>query len=43
MVQYALEQRIFLYDTYMKHDLLEGVGENFVMKEFPTDEQFTIW
>jgi hypothetical protein len=24
-------------------DLLESVGENFVMKEFPADKQFKIW
>jgi hypothetical protein len=24
-------------------DLLESVGENFVMKEFPVHKQFTIW
>jgi hypothetical protein len=23
-------------------DLLESVGENFVMKEFPEDKQFTV-
>jgi hypothetical protein len=44
MVCYTLEQRVFLYDTYV--DLLESVGENFyvnVTKEFPADKQFIIW
>jgi hypothetical protein len=47
MVRYTLEQYVFLYDTYVKYDLLESVGENFnvdfVMKEFPADRKFTIW
>jgi hypothetical protein len=47
MVRYTLEQRVFLYYTYVKYDLLETVGEkfdvNFVMKEFPADKQFIIW
>jgi hypothetical protein len=42
MVQYTLHQRVFMYDT-SNTDLLESVGENFVMKEFPADKQFTIW
>jgi hypothetical protein len=39
-----LEQRVrvFLYDTYVKYDLLEIVGENFVMKEFPVDKNLQI-
>jgi hypothetical protein len=47
MVRFTLEQRAFQYDTYVKYDLLESVGEifnaNFVMKEFLADKQFTIW
>jgi hypothetical protein len=47
MVPYIVEQRVFLYDTYMKYVSLESVGENFdvnfVMKEYPADKQFTIW
>jgi hypothetical protein len=39
---YTSEQRVFLYDSYVKYDLPESVGENFnvnfdinfVMKEF---------
>jgi hypothetical protein len=47
MAHYTLEQCVFLYDTYVKYDLLESVGENFdvnfMMKEFPADKQFIIW
>jgi hypothetical protein len=43
MVRYTLEQRVFVYDTYVKYGLLESVGENFVVKAFPADKQFTIW
>jgi hypothetical protein len=47
MVRYTLEQRVFLYDTYVKYGLLESVGKsfdvNFVAKEFPAYKQFTIW
>jgi hypothetical protein len=47
MVWYTLEQRVFLYDTCVKYNLLESVGENFdvnfVMKEFTADKQFKIW
>jgi hypothetical protein len=47
MVRNTLEQRVFPYDTYVKYNLLESVGEkfdvNFVMKEFPADKQFIIW
>jgi hypothetical protein len=46
MVRYTLQQRIFLYDTYMNEDLLENSGDNvdvnFVMKLFPADKQFII-
>jgi hypothetical protein len=46
MVRYTLEQRVFLFDTYIKYGLLESVGKNFdvnfVMKEFPADKQFII-
>jgi hypothetical protein len=42
MVQYTLEQRVFLYDTW-NPDLLESVGENFdlnlVVNEFPADKR----
>jgi hypothetical protein len=43
MVRDTLEQRVFLYDTYVKYgSALESVGENFdvnlVMKEFPSDK-----
>jgi hypothetical protein len=41
-----IEQRVFLYDTYVKYGYAERVGENlevnFVMKEFKADEQFTV-
>jgi hypothetical protein len=48
MVQYTLEQWVFLYDTYVKYtDLLENVGKNvdvyFVIKKSLADKQFTIW
>jgi hypothetical protein len=47
LARYTLEQRVFLYDTYVNRDLLESVGENFdvnfLMKEFPADTQFIIW
>jgi hypothetical protein len=47
MVRYSLEQRVFLYDTYVKYGSAESVGENFgvnsVKKEFPADKQFVIW
>jgi hypothetical protein len=47
MVRYGSEQRVFLYDTYVKYNLPESVGKNFdvnlMMKEFPADKQFTIW
>jgi hypothetical protein len=43
MVRYSLERRVFLYDTYVKYDLLENVDVNFVMKKLPADKQFTIW
>jgi hypothetical protein len=47
MVRYTLEQRVFLYDTYVKNDLLESVGEkfdvNFATKELPADKQFISW
>jgi hypothetical protein len=47
MVQYTLEQHVFLYDTMWNMDLLENVGENFdvnfVRKEFSADKHFTIW
>jgi hypothetical protein len=42
MVQYTLEQHVFLYDMW-NTDLLERVGKNYVMKELPADKQFTIW
>jgi hypothetical protein len=35
MMRYTLEKRAFLYDTYVKYDLLENVDVNFAMKEFP--------
>jgi hypothetical protein len=43
MVRYTLQQRVFLYDTYVNMDLLESVDVNFGMKEFSADKQFTIW
>jgi hypothetical protein len=47
MVWYNLEQRVLLYDTYIKYYLLESVDENVnlnvVMKEFPATKQFIIW
>jgi hypothetical protein len=47
MVRDTFEQRVFLYDTYVKYDLPESVGKNFdvnfVMKEFPAAKQFIIW
>jgi hypothetical protein len=49
MVRYTLEQRVFVYDTYVKYGSagMESVGENFdvnfVVEEFPADKQFTIW
>jgi hypothetical protein len=47
MARHTLEQRAFLYDTYVKYYLLESIGENFdvnfVMEEFSADKQFTIW
>jgi hypothetical protein len=46
MVCYALEQCVFLYDTYVNMDLQASVGENFdvnfAMKEFLADRQFII-
>jgi hypothetical protein len=47
MVSYILEQRVFLYATYVKYGSARSVDENFdvnfVMKEFPADKQFIIW
>jgi hypothetical protein len=46
-VRYTSQQSVFLYDAYVKYDLLESVGENlvvrFVVKEFPAHEQFIVW
>jgi hypothetical protein len=43
MVRYTLEQRVFLYVTHVKYDLLESVDVNFVIKEFSADKESTIW
>jgi hypothetical protein len=47
MMRYSLEQCLLLYNTSWNTDLPESVGENFnenfMMKEFPADKQFTIW
>jgi hypothetical protein len=47
MVQYTLEQHVFMYVTHVKYNLLESVDENFnvnfMMKEFSAVKQFTIW
>jgi hypothetical protein len=40
MVQYPLDQHVFLYDTYVKYRSArkcENLDVNFVMKEFPAD------
>jgi hypothetical protein len=42
MVHNTLEQRVFLYDTYVEYDLLENVGVNIcvnlVIKRVPSRE-----
>jgi hypothetical protein len=47
MVRYVLEQRVFLYDNYVKcgsaRKCWRKFRPNFVMKEFPAEKQFTIW
>jgi hypothetical protein len=43
MVRYTSEQRVFLCDTCVNTDPLENVDINFMMEEFPADNQFTIW
>jgi hypothetical protein len=35
---YALEQRVFLYDTYVNTDSLERVGEHFDVNNSPFGE-----
>jgi hypothetical protein len=47
MVRYILEQRVFLYGTYMKYGSARKCRRKFRCKfrdkEFPADKQFTIW
>jgi hypothetical protein len=47
MVQYTLEQRVYLYDTYVKYGSARKrrrkFDVNFMMEEFPVDKQFTVW
>jgi hypothetical protein len=47
MVQYTLDQPVFLHGTYVKYGSArkcsKNVDANFVVKEFPVDKQFTIW
>jgi hypothetical protein len=41
-MQYSVQQHVFLYVTHMKYDLLYSVSENFAMKEFPAEKQFSL-
>jgi hypothetical protein len=41
MVQYTLEQYVFLCDTCEESDI-KNFDINFMMKEFPADEWFTV-
>jgi hypothetical protein len=47
LVQYTSEQRVFLYDTFVKSNLVESVGKNvdvnFGMKELPAYKKFSVW
>jgi hypothetical protein len=43
MVQYTLEQRVFLYGIQICQEVSENFYVNFFIKEFPAEEQFTIW
>jgi hypothetical protein len=36
----VLEQQVFLFDTYT--DVLESVGVNFVMKDFPANKTLSL-
>jgi hypothetical protein len=46
MVRYSLEQRVFMYDTYVKYGPVRKCRRkfrlNFVMKESPAEKQFTV-